>query len=123
MSMGEIDISWEVLRRIVRDWAGESVEPQQFEPLHGGCINTTLALKLNDGRKFVLKISPHRVDRAYEREAGAKLFGHGVIFKKCALPPVMEARAFGGRPCPEKGGNGPEERRRGGWPKCLLCPL
>jgi fructosamine-3-kinase len=69
MSMGEIDISWDSLRRIVKDWAGESAELAEFRPLHGGCINTTLALTLADGAKAVVKISPHRVDRAYEREA------------------------------------------------------
>ena len=69
MSMGEIDISWEALRRIVQDWAGSSAEPSEFEPLVGGCINTTLLLKLKDGTKAVLKVSPYRVDRSFEREA------------------------------------------------------
>jgi fructosamine-3-kinase len=69
MSMGEIDISWQSLRRIVQDWGGTSAELAEFVPLHGGCINTTLELHLNDGKKIVIKVSPHRVDRAYEREA------------------------------------------------------
>jgi fructosamine-3-kinase len=63
------DISWPVLRRIVREWAGESAELAEVKPLDGGCISTTLALTLADGAKAVLKISAHRVDRSYEREA------------------------------------------------------
>src|SRR5215217_4668303 len=69
MSMGEIDISWQALRRIVQDWGGTSAELAEFVPLHGGCINTTLELHLTDGKKIVIKVSPHRVDHAYEREA------------------------------------------------------
>lgn len=69
MSMGEIDISWQALRRIVQEWAGTSAELAEFIPLHGGQINTTLELHLTDGRKVVIKVSPHRVDRSYEREA------------------------------------------------------
>ena len=67
--MGEIDISWDSLRRIVQDWSGSSAELSEFVPLVGGCINTTLLLKLSDGTKAVLKVSPYRVDRAFEREA------------------------------------------------------
>jgi fructosamine-3-kinase len=63
------DISWPVLRRIVREWAGESAELAEVKPLDGGCISTTLALTLADGATAVLKISAHRVDRSYEREA------------------------------------------------------
>ena len=69
MSMGEIDISWETLRRIVQDWAGTSAEPSEFVSLEGGCINTTLAITLKDGTRAVLKVSPYRVDRSFEREA------------------------------------------------------
>ena len=69
MSMGEIDIPWQSLRRIVQAWAGTATELSEFVPLHGGQINTTLELHLSDGRKIVAKISPHRVDRSYEREA------------------------------------------------------
>ena len=69
MSMGEIDISWQALRRIVQEWAGTSAELTQIQPLHGGYINTTLALHTKDGGKSVIKVSPHRVDRSYEREA------------------------------------------------------
>src|SRR5688572_21288420 len=69
MSMGEIDIPWQSLRRIVQEWAGTATELSEFVPLHGGQINTTLELHLSDGRKIVAKISPHRVDRSYEREA------------------------------------------------------
>ena len=44
--MGEIDISWQALRRIVQEWAGTSAELSEFVPLHGGQINTTLELHL-----------------------------------------------------------------------------
>jgi fructosamine-3-kinase len=63
------DISWPVLRRIVQDWAGESAELAEVKPLIGGCINTTLLLVTHKGDRAVLKISQHRVNRAYEREA------------------------------------------------------
>src|SRR5829696_6289356 len=69
MSMGEVDISWQSLRRIVQDWAGTATELSEFVPLHGGQNNTTLDLHLSDGRRVVIKVSPHRVDHAYEREA------------------------------------------------------
>ena len=65
----EIDISWHVLRRIVREWMGTAAELAEVTPLAGGCINTTLALTLADRSRAVLKISAHRVDRSYEREA------------------------------------------------------
>ena len=65
----EMDISWQVLRRIVRDWAGERAELAEVIPLDGGTINTTLSLKLEDGARAVLKISTHRVDRSYAIEA------------------------------------------------------
>jgi fructosamine-3-kinase len=63
------DISWPVLRRIVQEWAGTSAELAEVKPLHGGCINTTLHLVCNGGSEAVLKISQHRVDRTYQREA------------------------------------------------------
>lgn len=69
MSFHESDISWQVLRRIVQDWAGASAELEQVQPLQGGMINTTLCLTLIDGQRAVLKISPHRVNRDYELEA------------------------------------------------------
>ena len=65
----DTDISWPVLRRIVRDWAGDSAELAEVTPLDGGCISTTLALTLADRTRAVLKISAHRVDYSYEREA------------------------------------------------------
>jgi len=69
--MGEIDISWQTLRRIVQDWAGTAAELSEFVPLHGGQINTTLELHLKncDRPKAVIKVSQHRVDKSYEREA------------------------------------------------------
>jgi fructosamine-3-kinase len=63
------DISWQLLRRIVQDWAGTAAELAEVLPLDGGCISTTLKLKLIDGTQAVVKISPHRVDRSYEEES------------------------------------------------------
>ncbi len=63
-----LDISWPVLRKIVRDWAGESVELAEVARLCGGTISTALCLTLADGNRAVLKITPHRVDRTYEDE-------------------------------------------------------
>jgi fructosamine-3-kinase len=69
MPLHDTDISWQTLRRIVREWAGESAELAEVKPLEGGAINTTLALTLNDSKRVVLKISPHRVNRDFAREA------------------------------------------------------
>lgn len=63
------DISWQLLRGIVRDWAGASAELAEVSPLRGGAIHTVLLLTTSDGAKAVLKITPHRVDRAYQDEA------------------------------------------------------
>lgn len=63
------DISWHVMRQIVRNWAGQGSDLAEVTPLAGGCISTAMALTLNSGQKAVLKISPHRVDRAYADEA------------------------------------------------------
>ncbi len=67
--MGDVDISWQTLCRIVQAWSGTAVELKEFLPLHGGQINTTLELHLSNGQKAVIKASPHRVDKSYEREA------------------------------------------------------
>jgi fructosamine-3-kinase len=67
--MGDVDISWQALRRIVQDAFGTAAELADYVALHGGQINTTLALHLKDDRKVVIKVSPHRVDKSYEREA------------------------------------------------------
>jgi fructosamine-3-kinase len=69
MAHQENDISWQVLRRIVHDWAGSAAELTEVKPLEGGCINTTLALMTKNGPRAVLKISPHRVNREFQREA------------------------------------------------------
>lgn len=69
MSIQDSDISWQLLGRIVKDWAGEQAELAEVQALDGGVINTTLRLTLVDGQRAVLKISPHRVNRDYEREA------------------------------------------------------
>lgn len=68
MSM-DSDISWQLLRGIVRDWAGTSAELAEVTPLHGGAIHTTLAITTKDAAKAVLKITPHRVDRGYLDES------------------------------------------------------
>jgi len=81
MSMGEVDISWQALRRIVHDWAGTATELSEVIPLHGGQINTTLELHLNDGKRIVIKVSPHRVDKSYEREAYQL-----AMLKSCGVP-------------------------------------
>lgn len=63
------DISWQSLRRIVQAWAGTSAELAEVRPLHGGYINTTVHLVCKDKTQAVLKISHHRIDRSYQREA------------------------------------------------------
>ncbi len=65
----EMDISWAVLRGIIRQWAGASAELAQVKTLDGGCISTAVLLELTDGAKAVCKISAHRVDRSYVNEA------------------------------------------------------
>jgi fructosamine-3-kinase len=65
----ESDISWQVLRRIVQQWSGESAELNEVKPLDGGAISTTAALTLAGGERAVCKLSPHRVDRSYVNEA------------------------------------------------------
>src|SRR5579864_6868662 len=64
----EVEVSWQDLRQIVRQWAGTAAELEEITPLAGGAINTTLCLRTKDGQKAVLKITPHRVDRSYEDE-------------------------------------------------------
>jgi fructosamine-3-kinase len=64
-----VDISWQVLRQIVQDWAGASSDLAEVKSLDGGSVSTTLALTATDGQRAVLKITPHRVDRAYADEA------------------------------------------------------
>src|SRR5690606_28503985 len=58
-----------VLRQIVHVWAGTAAELVEVQPLHGGCVNTTLALTTRTGDRAVIKITPHRVNRSYEAEA------------------------------------------------------
>lgn len=65
----EVDISWQVLRGIVRQWAGDAAELESATPLAGGNISTTISLQIKDGQKAVLKISPHRVVRTHADEA------------------------------------------------------
>lgn len=63
------DISWRTLRCIVHDWIGTAAELAEVKPLHGGSINTTVALTTTGGDRAVLKIAQHRVDHSYVREA------------------------------------------------------
>lgn len=63
------DISWQVLRRIVRRWQGDSAELDEVKSLVGGSVNQTFSLQTSDGSRAVLKISPHRVNRDLERES------------------------------------------------------
>ena len=67
--MQDADISWQLLRRIVHDWAGAAAELTEVKHLVGGAINTTLLLVTGDGTKAVLKVSPHRVNRDFLRES------------------------------------------------------
>lgn len=69
MPLMEKDISWPLLRRIVREWQGESVELTGVTPLHGGSMSTTLLLAIKNHPKVVLKIAPHLVMHQYEQEA------------------------------------------------------
>lgn len=65
----ELDISWQILGRIVQEGCGTSAQIAQVTSLDGGCISTAVAIQLTDDRKVVCKISPHRVDRSYVNEA------------------------------------------------------
>ena len=69
MSVADGDISWAMLRSIVRRWAGTDTDVDTVARLEGGHVNTTLLLTLADGARAVLKISPHRVNREFACEA------------------------------------------------------
>jgi fructosamine-3-kinase len=69
MPLGDSDISWQVLGQIVRGWAGDGAQIAEVRPLAGGCINTTLCITTDQNERAVLKISQHRVNREFEREA------------------------------------------------------
>ncbi len=62
------DISWQLLRRIVQEWAGTTAELEAVAPLNGGSVSTTLKLTTTNNDVAVLKITPHRVDRSYAEE-------------------------------------------------------
>ena len=68
MAPHEVDVSWQVLREIAREWAGSAAELDEVTPLAGGSINTTLALHTQDNQRAVLKITPHRIDKNYADE-------------------------------------------------------
>jgi len=88
MSSGDCDISWPMLRQVVRDWAGADAELCEYTALAGGSVNTTLVLGLKDGRRAVLKITPHRADRRYADEA------HQLGLIRAAGLPVPEVYAL-----------------------------
>jgi fructosamine-3-kinase len=69
MGLAASDISWPMLRQIVRDWAGADAELDEVKLLDGGSIATTVVLHLRSGERAVLKLTQHRVDRAYADEA------------------------------------------------------
>jgi fructosamine-3-kinase len=69
MPLGDSDISWQVLRQIIHGWAGDAVQIAEVRALDGGCINNTLCITTDRNDRAVLKISPHRVNREFEREA------------------------------------------------------
>lgn len=69
MSHDAGEVSWQALRRIVQDWSGGAADVEQVQSLDGGSISTTLLVTTTRGDRAVLKLSPHRVDRSYEREA------------------------------------------------------
>ena len=69
MPLQEGEISWQMLRRIVQDWAGTAAELTEVKTLAGGSVNTTLALTTSAGDRAVLKVSPHRVNRRFFTEA------------------------------------------------------
>src|SRR5579863_8117905 len=68
MTPHEVEVSWQDLRQIVREWAGSAAELDEVKPMCGGAISTTLCLHTKGERRAVLKITPHRVDRSYEDE-------------------------------------------------------
>jgi fructosamine-3-kinase len=81
MSTGAADISWQLLRDIIRDWAGGDAELEEVKPLAGGFVNTTVCLSCKNGVRCVLKITPHRIDRSYEDEAA-----HLALLRAAGVP-------------------------------------
>jgi fructosamine-3-kinase len=69
MAAMPVDISWQVLRQIVHEWAGASAELAEVKPLEGGSVSNTLSLTTTSGDRAVIKITPYRIDRAYADEA------------------------------------------------------
>jgi fructosamine-3-kinase len=69
MSHDAGEVSWQTLRRIVHEWSGDQAEIEQVSSLDGGSISTTILIVTKSGDRAVLKLSPHRVDPTYEREA------------------------------------------------------
>ena len=69
MGIQENEISWQVLRRIVHEWAGTAAELAEVKPLVGGSISLTLELTTKDGARAVIKFCHHRVNTDFAREA------------------------------------------------------
>jgi len=63
------DVSWPLVERIAKDCFGSAATLDELCFLAGGLVNTTVCLRLTDGTRAVLKVSPHRVNHAHEREA------------------------------------------------------
>ena len=82
--MQDTDLSWQVLRHIVHDWAGSQSELEEVRTLSGGYIATTVALQTKTGDRAVLKITPHRIDRSYADEM------HQLAALRAAGVPVPE---------------------------------
>jgi fructosamine-3-kinase len=69
MALADGDISWQVLRQIVHDWAGASAELDEVKAMDGGHVATTVGLHTKAGDRAVLKLTQHRADRTYADEA------------------------------------------------------
>lgn len=69
MTSQAADIPWQVVRRIVCQWTGDDAELDSVTTLTGGSVSNTVALCLRDGRRAVLKITPHRVVHSHADEA------------------------------------------------------
>jgi len=67
--MNSDELSWPLLREIIRNLSGDQCDLKQVQRLSGGVINTTVLLTPSTGPAVVLKISPHRVDTRYKQEA------------------------------------------------------
>ena len=63
------DALWEIVERVIRDWAGASTRLDRLCPLAGGLVSTTLLVHPHNNRPAVVKLSSHRVNQDHAREA------------------------------------------------------